>query len=53
MALASRGLRDLDEGREAIGDAAELRQVRSQARVVHINALVLAAGLTVIALLIP
>lgn len=53
MSLASRGLRDMDEGPEAIEDADELRQVRARARVVHIKAALLAAGLTALTLLPP
>lgn len=49
MALASRGQRDLDTGPEAITDAAELVQVRRQARKVHMKSLVLAAALVALA----
>jgi hypothetical protein len=48
--LASRGLRDMDQGPEAISDAAELQQVRRQARVVYAKAAITAVILTVIAL---
>lgn len=53
MALASRGQRDMDSGPEAIADAAELAQVRRQARRVHLKSLVLAAALVTLALLVP
>lgn len=53
MALTSRGQRDMDTGPEAIADAAELAQVRRQARRVHVKSLVLAAALVGLALLIP
>lgn len=43
MALASRGLRDLDRGREVIASAAEFAQVRRQARKVHIESVIAAA----------
>ncbi|MEO8909874.1 MAG: hypothetical protein ABI408_06555 [Gemmatimonadaceae bacterium] len=51
MRLASRGLRDLDNGEESIIDAAEALQVRRQARAVYVKAFVSAAILTAIALL--
>ncbi len=53
MALASRGQRDLDTGPEAVVGAAELAQVRRQARKVHVKSLVLAAALVALALMIP
>jgi len=43
----------MDGGPEPIEDQAERRQVRRQARSVHLGALALALGLTVLALLIP
>lgn len=46
MALAARGQRDLDTGPKTIADAAELTQVRRQARIVHIRSVVAAALLT-------
>ena len=52
MGLASRGRRDMDTGAEAIADAAELVQVRRQARLVHVKALVLAAALEALVLAI-
>jgi len=53
VALASRGQRDMDTGTEAITEAAELVQVRKQARRVHAKSLVVAAALVVVALSIP
>jgi hypothetical protein len=53
VSLAARGLRDLDGGREAITDPAELAQVRRQARTVHVKSFLLAAALVALALLIP
>ena len=53
MALASRGQRDMDTGREAIADASEIAQVRRQARKVHVKSLVLAAALVALILMIP
>lgn len=53
MALASRGQRDMDTGPQAIADAAELAQVRRQARRVHGHSVLLAAALVALALLIP
>jgi hypothetical protein len=51
--LASRGQRDLDQGAQAIDDSAELAQVKSQARKVHMQSLVAAALLTALALAVP
>jgi hypothetical protein len=50
--LAARGQRDMDTGAEAIADAAELKQVRRQARAVYTKAIVVAAVLTTLALLV-
>ena len=52
MSLASRGLRDMDDGTAAL-DPAEAPQVRAQARRVHRRALALAALVTLAVLLIP
>jgi hypothetical protein len=38
--LAARGLRDLDGGAEKIDDPGELAQVRRQAKLAHIEAVV-------------
>ena len=52
VALAARGLRNMDTGDEAITDPRELDQVRSQSRAVHIRsvlvALVAAAALALL-----
>ena len=53
MALASRGLRDMDTGPAAIADLAELAQVRRQARKIHVRSAALAGGLVGLLLLIP
>ncbi|HEV8323907.1 MAG TPA: hypothetical protein VG389_19980 [Myxococcota bacterium] len=53
MQLASRGLRDMDGGAEAITDGAELAALRRQARTVHLQSFALAAALTALALLAP
>jgi len=52
--LAARGLRDLDDGAGAcpILDPAELRQVRHQATLVHVKAVIAALVITLIALVI-
>jgi hypothetical protein len=53
VGLASRGVRDMDNGEEQIEDSAELRQVRKQALKVHIESVLAAALLTGLCLLIP
>lgn len=53
MALASRGQRDMDTGPQAIIDAAELAQVRRQARMVRVRSVFLAAALVAGAMMIP
>lgn len=53
MGLASRGLRDLDSGAQAIDDAVELAQVRRQARRVNLKALAAGVVLTGLSTLIP
>jgi hypothetical protein len=52
VALAARGLRNLDAGNEPITDPAELAAVGAQARRVNTRALVVAAALTAGVLLI-
>ena len=42
MALAARGLKNMDTGDEAITDPRELDQVRSQSRAVHIRSVLVA-----------
>lgn len=53
MHLASRGQRDLDEGREAIVDPIELERVRRQARTVQIKTLMFTIAGTALALVVP
>ena len=53
MALASRGLRDMDDGPEAIEDPEERAQVRRQALKVNLKALLPAIVVTVAVYLIP
>lgn len=52
MRLASRGLRDMDEGPQSISDSAELQQVRRQARAVYVKSVITAVILTAIALIL-
>jgi len=49
--LASRGQRDMDSGPQQISDAAELQQVRRQARAVYVKSVITAAILTALALI--
>ncbi len=49
MALASRGLRDMDGGPEGITDRAELDAVRRQARGIHVRAAVIAVVVALVA----
>jgi hypothetical protein len=49
--LASRGLRDMDEGVEVISDSTELQTVRQQARRIYLKSALTAAILTAIALI--
>src|SRR5688500_12395910 len=51
--LAAKGVRNMDAGNEAIGDAAELTAVRAQARAVHVQSLVAAAVATAAAMAVP
>ena len=53
MALAARGSRQLGDKPEKIRDAAELDQVRGQARRVHVLSIVTGALLTLITLALP
>jgi hypothetical protein len=53
VALAARGARQTGPEVEKIADAAELAQVRRQARRVHIKSFLSALALTALALLIP
>ena len=53
MNLASRGQRNIDSRPEDIQDAAELAQVRRQARKVYLKSWVAAAVLTAACLALP
>jgi hypothetical protein len=53
VALAARGVRNLDRGEEAITDPNELAQVRRQARRVRLEGLALAVVLTLVLLALP
>lgn len=53
MALASRGLRDMDDGPEAIQAPDELAQVRKQARRVHGKAALVGVVGTLLVMLLP
>ncbi|MGE0158173.1 MAG: hypothetical protein AB7T31_02105 [Gemmatimonadales bacterium] len=53
VALASRGVRDMDGGPETIADPAELAVVRAQARNVMVKSAVATLVVTVVALLLP
>lgn len=53
VGLSSRNSRNLNDKMELIEDAAELAQVRKQARRVQLKALIAAIPLTVIAVLLP
>ena len=53
MALASRGLRNMDSGEEKIEDANELARVRAQARKVHLQSALFAIFVTIVVLLVP
>ena len=53
VALAARGVRDLDSGQEQIAEAAVARQINRQARKVFAEALLGAALLTALALALP
>jgi hypothetical protein len=52
VALAARGLRNMDDGDRAVADAGELDRLRTQSRRVYLQALALAAVATAAALLI-
>lgn len=53
MALAKRGLRNMDSGEEKIEDANELARVRAQARKVYLQSALLAVAVTLVVLLLP
>jgi hypothetical protein len=51
--LASRGLRNMDTGKEKITDSLEVRALRQQARKVYLESLVAAVILTAASLAVP
>jgi len=53
VALAARGLKNLDAGDEAITDPTELTTVRAQSRRVHIHAVLSAAMIAALLALLP
>jgi len=53
VALAARGLKNMDAGDEAITDPRELSQVRAQSRGVHIRAALTAAVVAGLVTLLP
>jgi hypothetical protein len=53
VALASRGLRNMDRGEEKIEDANELARVRAQARKVYVQSALFAVAVTLVVLLLP
>jgi hypothetical protein len=53
VALAARGLRNMDQGDEAIADPKELERVRAQSRQVHLRAALSAAVVAVLLALVP
>jgi hypothetical protein len=53
VALAARGLRNMDAGDEQISDPSELEQVRAQSRAVHIRAALTALIVAVVVALLP
>ena len=53
VALAARGLKNMDTGDEAIIDPRELSQVRAQSRGVHIRAVLSAAVVAAIVVWLP
>jgi hypothetical protein len=53
VALAARGLKNMDTGDEAITDARELSQVRAQSRGVHVRAALTAVAIAVLLTLLP
>ena len=53
VALAARGLKNMDDGDEAISDPHELERVRAQSRGVHIRAALSAVVVAVLLALLP
>ena len=52
MRLAARGRRDLDGGEDLVADPWMVTQLKRQAREIHVESVLLGAGLTGLALLI-
>lgn len=53
VALAARGLRNMDAGDEPITNPLELQTVKAQARSINLQALVVATGITIVLLALP
>jgi hypothetical protein len=53
VALTARGTRNMDTGEEPVTDAAELQQMRAQARKVHIESFLTALLLTLLVAVVP
>lgn len=53
VALAARGLKNMDSGDEAITDPSELKQVRAQSRSIHIRAALTAVAVAILLALLP
>ena len=53
VALAARGLRNMDNGDQPITDPRELEQVREQSRQVHVKAVIGASLITALVVLLP
>jgi hypothetical protein len=53
VALAARGMRNMDDGNEAIADPAELQAVKAQARRVNLQASIAAAAITAVLVALP
>jgi hypothetical protein len=53
VALAARGLKNMDDGDEPITHPSELKQVRAQSRAVHIRSILTAAVVAALLTLLP
>lgn len=53
VALAARGLKNMDAGDEPITDPTELTQLRAQSRVVHIRSILTALAVAALLMLLP
>jgi len=53
VALAARGLKNMDAGDEVVTDAGELARMRTQARAVHIRAALTALAAAVLIVILP